>query len=204
MVQAYSPPVVPVRGAATAKATSTTAAAAAPRVVPALQAGCVGQPPRRTNRQRSFPVQAKPRRCASCTQTQIRMLPHSLERVNRVFRLSHSVSARISGFVVPHSQETSTPVPAPAFTSPGFAEDSTTLKASTVPLRRRTSSQPSHPSTSLTGPAPEPTLQLPRRELLCPGKSSYHGPATASRAGSALSPHKNREGEGVGISASRS
>ncbi len=45
---------------------------------------------------------------------------------------------------------------------------------------------------------------LPGRELLEPGKSSYRGPATASGAGSALAPHKNREGEGVGISANRS
>ena len=45
---------------------------------------------------------------------------------------------------------------------------------------------------------------LPRRELLGPGKSSYRGPATGSGAGSALAPHKNREGDGVGISASRS
>ena len=45
---------------------------------------------------------------------------------------------------------------------------------------------------------------LLRRELLGPGKSSYRGPATASGAGSALAPQKNRDGEGVGISASRS
>ena len=40
--------------------------------------------------------------------------------------------------------------------------------------------------------------------LLDSGKSSYRGPATASGGGSALSPQRNREGDGVGISASKS
>jgi hypothetical protein len=40
--------------------------------------------------------------------------------------------------------------------------------------------------------------------LLDPGKSSYRGPATASGGGSAFAPQRNREGDGVGISASRS
>ena len=44
---------------------------------------------------------------------------------------------------------------------------------------------------------------LPRRESLYTGKSSYRGPATASGAGSAPA-RKNRDGEGVGINASRS
>jgi hypothetical protein len=46
--------------------------------------------------------------------------------------------------------------------------------------------------------------QYHREGNYCPGKSWYRGPATASGAGSALAPHKNREGEGVGICASRS
>jgi hypothetical protein len=36
------------------------------------------------------------------------------------------------------------------------------------------------------------------------GKSSYLGPATTSGEGSAVAPQRNREGDGVGISASKS
>jgi hypothetical protein len=36
------------------------------------------------------------------------------------------------------------------------------------------------------------------------GKSSYLGPATASGVGSAFAPQRNREGNGVGISVSKS
>ena len=45
---------------------------------------------------------------------------------------------------------------------------------------------------------------LTERALLDSTISSYRGPATTSGGGSALAPRRNREGDGVGISASKS